>query len=69
MSCTRPVAKAPACLGNLHNLVAQILGCLIRLRRAAVTVAGEPHKAAGSTLVQVMLGNHLFDGLAFDLWG
>jgi len=27
------------------------------------------HKAACSTLGQVMLGDHLYDGLAFDLWG
>jgi hypothetical protein len=35
----------------------------------AVTVAGEPHKAAGAALGQVMQFDHLADGAALGLWG
>jgi hypothetical protein len=64
-----PITKAPTRLGYLNDLVAELNRRLVRLGRMAVTVAGEPHKAACSTLGQVMLGNHLSNGLAFDLWG
>ena len=64
-----PILKASAGLGDLHDLGAEFQGCLIRLGRVAVAVTGEPHKTARPALRQMMLGNHLSDGLALDLWG
>jgi hypothetical protein len=63
------VAKAPARLGDLDDLAAQIFGHLVRLRRVAVTVSGEPHKAAGAALGQLVLDHQLADRFAFGLWG
>lgn len=39
-----PIAKAPAHMRDLHDLLVQLHGGLIGLRRMAVAVAGEPHK-------------------------
>jgi hypothetical protein len=56
-------------MGNLDNLAAQIFGHLIGLGWMAITVAGEPHKAAGAALGQVMQLDHLADGATLGLWG
>ena len=64
-----PVAKAPARLGNLDDLAREIFGHLVSLGWVAVTVAGEPHKAAGAALGQMVFHDHLADRFAFDLWG
>ena len=55
--------------GDLDDLAAELLGHGVNLGWTAVTVAGEPHKTARMALGQVMLNNHLADGLALDLWG
>ena len=34
-----PIAKAPACLGNLHDLAGEVLGHLVYFGWVAVTVA------------------------------
>jgi hypothetical protein len=63
------VAKATARLGDLDDLAAQVFAHLVGLGWVAVTVAGEPHKAASPALGQVMQLDHLADGIALGLWG
>jgi hypothetical protein len=64
-----PVAEPAAHQSRLPNLFTQAGVELAGLRRVAVAVAGEPHKAAGVPLREVMLFNHLSDGVAPRLWG
>jgi hypothetical protein len=45
-----PIAKASACVGNVHDPFAQLLGLSIHLRRMATTVSAQPHKTAGAAL-------------------
>ena len=42
--------------------------CLVHFGWVAVTVAGEPHKAAGAALGQKVLRHNPADRLAFYLW-
>ena len=60
--------KASTCVGDLHDLGAELQGCLISLGRVAITVAGEPHKTSPA-LGQMMYSNHLSNRLALDLLG
>ena len=64
-----PVAKAAAHMGDLHDLLVQLHGGLIGLRRMAVAVAGEPHKTARAAFGQMVLADHDPDRLAPGLWG
>jgi hypothetical protein len=64
-----PVAKAPAHMRDLHDLLVQILRGLIGLRRMAAAVAGEPHKTARAAFGQMVFADHDPDRLAPGLWG
>ena len=64
-----PVAETPARMGGLDDLAREIFGHLVGLGWMAVTVAGEPHKATGVALGQVVLDHQLADRFALGLWG
>ena len=64
-----PEEKAPAHLGDRDDLAAQVCGEWVNLRRVAVTLAGEPHKAAGAALGQMVLLHHSRDRRTLGLWG
>ncbi len=64
-----PLANASARLGERDDLARDISGHLVSLRWMPVTVAGEPHKAAGTALGQVVLRHHSRDRRTLGLWG
>ena len=64
-----PVDKASARPGDLDDLAREIAGHLVGLGWMAVTVAGEPHKAAGAALAQLVLEHQSADRLGLGLWG
>ena len=64
-----PIAKAATRMGDLHDLLVQLHGDLIGLRRMAVAVAGEPHKTARAAFGQMVFADHDPDRLAPGLWG
>jgi hypothetical protein len=56
-------------MGDLHDLLVQILGGLVSLRWVAIAVAGEPHKTARSAFGQMVFAHHLPNRPAPVLWG
>ncbi len=63
-----PVAESSADLGDLDDLACEILGHRVGLRCMAIAAAGEPHKATGAALGQMVLAHQLADRFALGLW-
>ncbi len=64
-----PIPEPPPDMRDLNDLAVQCRVERILLGRMAIAISAEPHEAARSALGQMMLADHLANGLAFDPWG